>query len=99
MDEDIKAATLAKRKEILCLVKKKVDEVLNPSKPEYLPSLSKEDIFQDVGIIEEQYQWALSISPDSDYELHLKRTMKQLFHCWYKGICCQCRLIACTQPL
>lgn len=39
MDEEIKAAALAKRKEILSLVKQKVDEVLNPSKPEYLPSL------------------------------------------------------------
>ena len=41
MDEEIKAAALVKRKEILCVVKKKVDEVLNPSKPEYLPSLSR----------------------------------------------------------
>lgn len=79
MDEEIKAAVLAKRKEILCLVKQKVDEVLNPSKPEYLPSLSKENIFQDVGITKEQYQWALSISPDSDYELHLKRPIDSCF--------------------
>lgn len=81
MDEDIKAATctLAKRKEILCLVKQKVVEVLNPSKPEYLPSLSKEKIFQDVGITKEQYQWALSVYPDSDYELHLKRPLDSCF--------------------
>ena len=79
MDEEIKVAALAKRKEILCLVKQKVDEVLNPSKPEYLPSLSKENIFQDVGITEEQYQWALSVSPDSDYELHLKRPIDSCF--------------------
>ena len=79
MDEEIKAAALAKGKEILCLVKQKVDEVLNPSKPEHLPSLSKENIFQDVGITEEQYQWALSVSPDSDYELHLKRPIDSCF--------------------
>ena len=104
MDEEVKAAALEKRKEILCLVKQKIDEVLNPSKPEYLPSLSKEDIFQDVGITKEQYQWALSVSPDSDYELHLKRPIdqlfyQQLFHCWYKEICCQCRFPACIQSL
>ena len=79
MDEEVKADALEKRKEILCLVKQKIDEVLNPSKPEYLPSLSKEDIFHDVGITKEQYQWALSISPDSDYELHLKRPIDSCF--------------------
>ena len=79
MDDEIKAAALAKRKEILCLVKQKIDEVLNHNKPEYLPSLSKEDIFQDVGITQEQYQWALSISPDSDYDLHLKRPIDSCF--------------------
>ena len=79
MDDEIKAAALAKRKEILCLVKQKIDEVLNPNKPEYLPSLSKEDIFQDVGITKEQYQLALSMSPDSDYDLHLKRPIDSCF--------------------
>ena len=79
MDEEIKAAALAKRKEILCLVKQKIDEVLNTSKPQYLPTLSKEDIFQDVGITKEQYQWALSISLDSDYEVHLKRPIDSCF--------------------
>ena len=79
MDEEIKVDALVKRKEILSLVKQKVDEDLNPSKPEYLPSLSKENIFQDVGITKEQYQWALSVSPDSDHELHLKRLIDGCF--------------------
>ena len=79
MDEDIKIATLTRRKEILCLIKQKIDEVLNPSKPEYNPSLTQEDIFQDLDITKEQYGWALSISPDSDYDLHLKRSLDSCF--------------------
>ena len=79
MDEGIKAAALTRRKEILCLVKQKIDEVLNPIKPEYDPSLSQEDILQAVSITREQYEWDLSVSHDSDYELHLKR-LTQLFY-------------------
>jgi hypothetical protein len=54
MDKDIKTATLTRRKEILSLIKQKIDEVLNPSKPEYNPSLTQEDIFQDLDITKEQ---------------------------------------------
>lgn len=79
MDEEIKAAALSRKKGILFLVKQKVDEVLNPTEPEYLPTLSKENILQVIGIIEEQYQWALSISPDSDYELDRKRPIDSCF--------------------
>ena len=79
MDEEIKAAALSRRKGIICLVKQKVDEVPNPTEPEYLPTLSRENILQVIGIIEEQYQWALSISPDSDYELHRKRPIDSCF--------------------
>ena len=79
MDEEIKTATLTRRKEILCLIKQKIDEVLNPSNPEYNPSLTQEDIFQDLDITKEQYEWALSISPDSDYDLHLKRSLDSCF--------------------
>lgn len=53
MDEEIKAAALSRRKGIIFLVKQKVDEVLNPTEPEYLPTLSKKNILQVIGIIEE----------------------------------------------
>ena len=79
MDEDIKTATLTRRKEILCLIKQKTDEVLNPGKPENNPSLTQEDIFQDLDITAEQYGWALPTSPNSDYDLHLKRSLDTCF--------------------
>ncbi|KXJ21270.1 ATP-dependent DNA helicase PIF1 [Exaiptasia diaphana] len=79
MNEDIKISTLEKRKEILTLVKEKIDDVLNPSKPNYDSTLTESDIFNSVGITKEQYYGALSISPDSDYELHLKRPIDSCF--------------------
>ncbi len=45
----------------------------------YLPSATTEDILNSIGITKEDYRWALSISPDSDYELHLKRLLNSCF--------------------
>lgn len=71
LDEEVKANAIEKQKHILSSVKQKIDEVLNPGKSTYDPSLTESDIFQSLDITEEQYYWALSISPNSDYELHL----------------------------
>lgn len=60
-------------------MKEKIDEILNPRKPKYNPSLTQENIFQSLGITKDQYEWALSVSPDSDYELHLKRSTDSCF--------------------
>ena len=49
------------------------------SQPEYNPSLTQEDIFQYLDITKKQYEWALSISPDSDCDLHLKRSVDSCF--------------------
>ena len=54
--------------------------MLNPRKPEdYDPNLTEADIFNSLGITEEEYNYALSISPDSDYDLHLKRPLDSCF--------------------
>lgn len=65
---------LEKQKEVLSLVKQKIDEVLNPSKSSYDSALTQHDIFNSVGITEEQYYSALAVSPGSIYELSFKRT-------------------------
>ena len=77
--EEVKSNTLTRRKEILHLVKEKIDNALNPNKPDYDSKLTEADIFSSLGISEEQYYWALSISPDSHYELHLKRPVDSCF--------------------
>ena len=79
LDEEIKAAALMRRKEILSLVKQKIDEVLNPNIQAYNPTLSQKDIFRSIGITKQDYEWALSVSPNSDYELHLKRPLDSCF--------------------
>ena len=53
--------------------------MLNPRKSEdYDPNLTQTDIFSSLGITEECHN-ALSISPNSDYELHLKRPLDSCF--------------------
>ena len=79
MDEEIKTNILTRRKEILSLMKQKIDEVLNPSIADYDSLLTPEEIFQEIAITNEEYEWALTISPDSDYELHLKRPIDSCF--------------------
>ena len=61
------------------MVKQKIDEVLNPSKSSYDSSLTEHDIFNSVGITEEQYYSALAVSLDSNYDLHLKRPVDSCF--------------------
>lgn len=61
------------------MVKQKIDEVLNPSKSSYDYLLTEHDIFNSVGITEEQYYSALAVSPDSNYDLHLKRPVESCF--------------------
>lgn len=79
MDEEMKTNILTRRKEILSLMKQKIDEVLNPSIADYNSLLTPEEIFQEIAITNEEYEWALTISPDSDCELHLKRPIDSCF--------------------
>lgn len=79
LNDTQKTNVIERRQKILTLVKGKIDDVLNPSKPNYNSGLTEKDIFTSVGITEEQYYWALSISPNTDYELHLKRPIDSCF--------------------
>ena len=60
-------------------VKQKIDSVLNPSKPTYDPHATATDILNDIDITEQDYQWAISLSSDSDYEFHIKRPIGSCF--------------------
>ena len=79
LDKMVKTNITDGQNEILSLVKNKIDNMLNPSKPDHNPELTDTDIFNSVNITEEQYYWALSISPDSDFELHLRRPIDSCF--------------------
>ena len=80
MDEEAKSNILNRCKEILTLVKKKIDEVLNPSSKEnYNATATEKDILDSIGITEGEYYRALSISADSDFDLYLKRPVDSCF--------------------
>ena len=74
-----KVLVLKKRNEILCSVKEKINEKLDPSKPDYDSSTSAEDVLAMCKVSKEDYNWALSISEDSDFELHLRRAVDSCF--------------------
>ena len=79
LDEEVKTNMLTRRNEILSLVKDKVDKVLNPNKSPYNTTKSEKEILSSLGITEERYYWALSVSHDSDFDLHLKRPLDSCF--------------------
>ena len=73
LHENLRAAKLKEREDILSKVKVFIDEVLNPAKAEkYKPDLTIEQILDSLDITEEQYYDALSISVSNDHEIHLK---------------------------
>ncbi len=79
LDEEIKSNILDRRTKILTSVKQKIDEILNPSKSDYNPTISDTDILKSIDVTEDDYYWALSVSPDSDFDLHLKRPVDSCF--------------------
>ena len=78
-NEEHKSRILNRRREILSKVKRKIDEVLNPSQESYDVTVTEKDILDSVGVTEDEYYWVLSISSDSDFDLHLKRQVDSCF--------------------
>ena len=76
---EVKTGILTRRASILGTVKSKIDEILNPSKSEYNPNLTAAQVLATADVSEQDYYWALSVSADSDYELHLKRSTDSCF--------------------
>ena len=76
---DVREEILWKRSAIVTSVKDKINEVLNPGNPNYDPHLNDKHVLELAGISEMNYYWALSVSGDSDHELHLKRSVDSCF--------------------
>ena len=70
---------MKKRNEILSCLKEKINEKLDPGKPDYDSSTSAEDVLAMCKVSKDNYNWALSISANSDFELHLKRAVDSCF--------------------
>ena len=52
---------------------------MNPSKENYDATITEKEIFDSAGVTEDEYYWALSISADSDFDLHLKQPVDSCF--------------------
>ena len=74
-----KFGILSKRNYILGQVKKYIDNNLDPNSKSFSNDLLIQEILSSMGITEDDYYWALSISPDNDYEIHLKRSTGSCF--------------------
>ena len=74
-----KCGILSKRNNILGQVKKYFDNNLDPNSKRFSNDLSIQQVLCSMGITEEDYYWALSILPDDDYEIHLKRSTESCF--------------------
>ena len=74
-----KFGILSKRNNILGQVKKYIDNNLDPNSKSFSNDLSIQEILSSMGITEYDYYCALSISPDNDYEIHLKRSTCSCF--------------------
>ena len=74
-----KSGLLSNRNNILGQVKNYIDNSLDPNSKSFSNDLSIQEILSSMGITEDDYYWALSISPDNDYEIHLKKSTGLVF--------------------
>ena len=70
---------LSKTNNILGQVKNCIDNNLDPNSKSFFNDFSIQEILSSMGITEGDYYWALSISPDNDYEIHLKKSTGLVF--------------------
>ena len=97
MSECEKQKILETRHSILNKVKDYIDcnlnprkrNIIDPSKDDFDSPLSVKEILDQLNITEEQYYYALSISKDTDFQLHLKRPTNSCFvnNYFVEGLC------------
>ena len=87
LPENQRNAILNERERILSIVKQYIDSnldpkkrnILNPSKENFEEVPSIENILSELGITKEDYYNALSISCDSDFQIHIRRKPNACF--------------------
>ena len=68
-----KSKMLTKRSKTLLKVKQYLDEFVDLSKASYVDNLTVSEALKFLNIAEVDYCDALSLSPTSDYEIHLRQ--------------------------
>ena len=87
MLEEEKLTKLQKRNQILNKVKDYIDNnldprkvnILEPEKPNFVKPKEISDILQELNIVETDYYNALSVSTDSDFQVHFNRQTNSCF--------------------
>ena len=87
LSDEMKNSILSERERILLKVKEYIDKnldpkkrnILNPTKDDFekVPEIS--EILAELSVTEKEYYSALSISSDSDFQIHLKRQPNACF--------------------
>ena len=70
---------LTKRNNILLKVKQYIDEFLDPGKASYADNLTVNEALKFLNVVEVDYYDALSLSPTSVHEIHLRRSPNSCF--------------------
>ena len=63
---------LRKIENILMQVQDYIDSFLNPNKDSYIENTTIDEVLKLLEIKQDDYYWALVLSTDSDYQIHLK---------------------------
>ena len=79
VSEEEKSVILNRRSEILSTIKQIINEKLDPGKANYDSNLTAEQLLASCKVSMQDYKWALSISADDEFELHLKRPVDSCF--------------------
>ena len=65
---------LNKKINILCKVKNDIDINLDPSSKSFSNNKSIQEALSSIEITQDDYYWTLFILPETDYQIHLKRS-------------------------
>ena len=79
MTDNDKLTILSERAKVLKNVKQYIDEFLDPRKHTYINDITIPEILESLDITEEEYYSALSIAPDKDFEIYLRRPTNSCF--------------------
>ena len=56
-----------------------IDSFLGPNKDSYIKNTTIDEVLKLLAIKQDDYYWALGLSTDSDYQIHLKRDARSCF--------------------
>ena len=82
-----KSKALIKYKNILSKVKQYIDELLDPSKAPYVDNVTVNEVLKFLNIAEVGHYDARSLSPTSDYEIHLRGARNSCIINTYNQLC------------